>query len=47
MDTDALSRESYEGILIEAEKLELTCKKILENIRKVKSTPIEKRKFHF
>jgi hypothetical protein len=101
MDTDDLSRESYEGILIEAEKLsydltlqfgvlsgdckneteyldkaeklttdimqaedweiddlfwgnppekeklELTCKKILENIQKVKSIPIEKRKFDF
>jgi len=101
MDTDDLSRESYEGILIEAEKLshdltlrfvvlsgdckneneyldkaekltievmkaedwkiddlfwgnppekeklELTCKKILENIEKVKSIPIDKRKFDF
>jgi len=101
MDTDDLSRESYEGILIEAEKLthdltlhfgvlsgnckneteyldkaekltqeimkaedweiddlfwgnpppkkelEITCKKILENIQKVKSIPIEKRKFDF
>lgn len=101
MDVDDLSRESYEGILIEAEKLshdltlrfgvlsgdckneteyldkaekltievmkaedweiddlflgnhpekeklELTCKKILENIQKVKSIPIEKRKFDF
>jgi len=101
MDTDDLSRESYEGILIEAEKLshdltlhygvlsgdckneteyidkaekltrkimqvedwelddlfwgnppekvkfDLTCKKILENIEKIKSIPIEKRKFDF
>lgn len=101
MDTDNLSNESYEGILIEAEKLShdltlhfgvlssdckneteyldkaekltkeimnaedwemddlfwgnppekdklvLTCKKILENIQKVKSIPIEKRKFDF
>lgn len=101
MDTDDLSRESYEGILIEAEKLshdltlhygvlssdckneteyinkaekltreimqvedweiddlfwgnppekekfESTCKKILENIEKIKSIPIEKRKFDF
>ena len=101
MDTDDLSRESYEGILIEAEKLthdltlhfgvlsgdckneteyldkaerltkkimkakdweiddlfwgnppekgklEFTCKKILENIQKVKSIPIEQRKFDF
>ncbi len=101
MDTDDLSRESYHGILIEAEKLThdltlhfglisydckneteyiekakkltemimeveddemddlfwgnppdkekliLTCKKILENIEKVKSIPIEKRKFDF
>ncbi|WP_150452651.1 hypothetical protein [Arenibacter lacus] len=101
MDTDDLSRESYEGILIEAEKLshdltlrfgvlsgdckneteyldkaekltrevmkaevweiddlfwgnppekdklELTCKNILENIEKVKSIPIEKRNFDF
>jgi len=101
MDTDNLSRESYEGIIIEAEKLshdltiqfgvlsgdckneteyidkaekltkdimkaedweiddlfwgnppekeklELTCIKILENIQKVKSIPIEKRKFDF
>jgi len=29
------------------EKLELTCKKILENIEKVNSIPIEKRKFDF
>jgi hypothetical protein len=101
MDTDDLSRESYEGILIEAEKLshdltlqfgvllgdcknepeyldraekltkqimqakdweiddlfwgnppekeklDFTCKKILANIQKVKSIPIEKRKFDF
>lgn len=101
MDTDDLSRESYEGILIEAEKLshdltfrfgvlsgncknqneyldkaekltrevmkaedweiddlfwvnprekeklELTCIKILENIEKVKSILIERRKFDF
>jgi hypothetical protein len=101
MDTDDLSRESYYGILIEAEKLthdltlhygvlsgdckneseyidkaekmtreimlaedwelddlfwgnppvkeklEFTCKKILENIEKVKSIPLEKRKFDF
>lgn len=101
MDTDNLSREAYEGILMEAEKLthdltlqfgvlsgdckneteyidraekltreimqaedweiddlfwgnspekeklEFTCKKILENIKKVKSIPVEKRKFDF
>ena len=101
MDTDDLSRETYEGILIEAEKLthdltllfgvlsgdckneteyideaekltreimqaedwelddlfwgnppenerlKFTCKKILENIEKVKTIPIEKRKFDF
>lgn len=101
MDTDDLSRESYKGILIEAEKLshdltlqfgvlsgdckneaeyldkaekltreiiqaedwviddlffgnppekeklEFTCKKILDNIANVKSIPIEKRKFDF
>ena len=101
MDTDDLSREAYEGILTEAEKLthdltllfgvlsgdckdeteylekagklikelmqmddwELddlfwgnppdkeklygTCKKILENIEKVKTIPIEQRKFDF
>ncbi len=101
MDTGDLSRESYEGILIEAEKLthdltlqfgvlsgdckneteyldkaekltreimeaedwelddlfwgnspvkeklEFTCKKILENIDKVKTIPFEKRKFEF
>lgn len=101
MDTDDLSREAYDGILIEAEKLThdltlhygllsgdcknekeyldkaekltreilkvddceledlfwgnppvkskliITCKKILENIEKVKSIPIEKRKFDF
>ena len=101
MDTDDLSRESYKGILIEAEKLshdltlqfgvlsgdckneteyldkaekltreimkaedweiddlfwgnppekgklEFTCNRILENIQKVKSIPIEKRKFDF
>lgn len=101
MDTDDLSRESYEGILIEAEKLshdltvhygilsgdckneavyiekaekltreimqledwelddlfwgnppgkdkfEFTCRKILENIEKVKTIPIEKRKYDF
>ena len=101
MDTDDLSRESYAGILIEAEKLthdltlhygvlssdckneteyidkaakvtreimqaedwelddlfwgnppekeklEFTCNKILENIEKVKSIPLEKRKFDF
>ena len=101
MDTDDLSRESYEGILLEAEKLtrdltlhfgvlsgdckneaeyidnaekltkeimqadewelddlfwgnppekerlKFTCKKILENIEKVKTIPIEKRKFDF
>ena len=101
MDTDDLSREAYDGILIEAEKLthdltlhygllssdckneseyldkaekltreilqvydyELedlfwgnppdknklinTCKKILENIEKVKTIPFEKRKFDF
>lgn len=101
MDTDELSREAYDGILIEAEKLthdltlhygvlssdckneieyidiaekltreimqaedwelddlfwgnppvkeklEFTCKKILENIEKVKTIPIEKRKFDF
>ncbi|HET54538.1 MAG TPA: hypothetical protein ENN33_04905 [Ignavibacteria bacterium] len=101
MDTDDLSRESYDGILIEAEKLthdltlrfgvlsgdckneaeylnkaekltrellqledwelddffwgnppqkerlESTCKKILENIENVKTIPIEKRKFDF
>ncbi len=99
MDTDDLSREAYNGILIEAEKLThdltlhygllsndckneteyidkaekltreilqmddweledlfwgnppdkkkliFTCKKILENIEKVKTIPIEKRKF--
>jgi hypothetical protein len=28
-------------------KLEFTCKKILTNIEKVKSIPIEKRKFDF
>jgi hypothetical protein len=27
--------------------LEFTCRKILENIQKVKSIPIEKRKFDF
>lgn len=101
MDTDYLSREAYDGILIEAEKLthdltlhygvlssdckneteyidkaekltrkimqaknwelddlfwgnppvkeklKFTCKKILENIEKVKTIPIEKRKFDF
>ncbi|MDA3909814.1 MAG: hypothetical protein PF448_00470 [Bacteroidales bacterium] len=101
MDTDDLSRETYEGILIQAEKLthdltllfgvlsgdckneteyldkaekltseimqaedwelddlfwgnsqekeklEFTCIKILENIEKVKTIPIEKRKFDF
>jgi hypothetical protein len=101
MDTDDLSREAYEGILIESEKLshdltlqfgllsgdcknehvyidraekltreiiqaedweiddlfwgnppekeklDLACKKILDNIQKVKSIPIEKRKFDF
>ncbi|MEQ8240923.1 hypothetical protein [Marinoscillum sp.] len=101
MDTDNLSRESYKGILIEAEKLshdltlqfgllsgdckneteyidkaekltreimqakdweiddlfwgnppekeklEFTCKKIIDNIQKVKSIPIEKRKYDF
>lgn len=101
MDTDDLSREAYNGILVEAEKLThdltlhfgllsydcknetdyiekakklteeimkienyelddlfwdnppdkenliLTCKKILENIEKVKSIPIEKRKYDF
>ena len=29
------------------EKLEFTCKKLLENIEKVKTIPIEKRKFDF
>ncbi len=101
MDTDDLSRESYQGILIEADKLshdltlhfgvlsadceneaeyideaekltllilqaedweiddlfcgnppkkeqlEFTCKEILENIQKIKSTPIEKCKIDF
>jgi len=101
MDTDDLSRESYEGIIIEAEKLshdltlrfgvlsgdckneteyldkaeklikeimqaedwemddlfwgnppekekfDFTCRKILDNIVKVKSIPIEKRKYDF
>lgn len=101
MDTDDLSRESYDAILIEAEKLthdltihygmlsyeckkeaeyiakakklteqimqaedweiddlfwgnppekeklELTCKKILENIEQVKSIPLDKRKYDF
>ena len=101
MDTDDLSRETYEGILIEAEKLThdltiqfgvlsgdceneteyideaekltkeimqaedwelddlfwgnqpekerliFTCNKILENIEKVKTIPLEKRKFDF
>lgn len=101
MDTDDLSREAYNGILIEAEKfthdltlhygllsgnckneteyidkaekltkeimqledwelddlfwgnppvqekLIYTCKKILENIEKVKTIPIEKRKYDF
>jgi hypothetical protein len=101
MDTDDLSREAYEGIIIEAEKLShdltlhygllsgnckneaeyiekaekltkgimkfeeyklvdvfwgnppeynslvLTLKKILENIEKIKSIPIEKRHFDF
>ena len=101
MDTDDLSREAYQGIIIEAEKfthdltlrygvlsgyckneteyldkaqqltreirqaddwqlddlffgnppdkeqLDMTCKKILANIEKVKSIPIEKRKFDF
>lgn len=101
MDTDNLSREAYEGILIEADKLsndltllfgilsgecnneteflekaekitrkilnakdqeiddlfwgnrpkkeelEFTCKKILSNIRKINSIPIEKRKFDY
>lgn len=101
MDTDDLSRESYVGILIEAEKLthdltlhfgvlsgdckneteyinkaekltreimqmedweiddlfwgsppekdklDFTCKKILENIGKIKSIPIENRKYDF
>ena len=31
----------------EKEKLDFTCKKILDNIQKVKSIPIEKRKFDF
>ena len=101
MDTDDLSKESYEGIIMEAEKLthdltvhygvlsfeckneteyidkaeeltreiiqaedwelddlfwgnppeneklNFTCEKILENIEKVKSIPIEKRKYDF
>lgn len=101
MDTDDLSRESYDGILIEAEKLthdltlhfgllaydcknetayidkaekltreilqaddwelddffwgnppdkeklDFTCKKILENIEKIKLIPMEKRKYDF
>jgi hypothetical protein len=101
MDTDDLSREAYNGILIEAEKLThdltlhygllsndckneteyidkaekltreilqmddweledlfwnnppdkkkliFTCKKILENIKKIKTIPIEKRKYDF
>jgi len=101
MDTDDLSRESYVGIIIEADKLthdltihfgvlsgdckneteyidraekltreiiqaedweiddlfwgnppekkklDYTCKKILDNIQKIKSIPIEKRKFDF
>lgn len=101
MDTDDLSRETYEGILLEAEKLThdltlhfgvlsdsckneteyldkaerltkeimqaedwelddlffgnppekeklvFTCKKILENIKKIKAIPIEKRKYDF
>ena len=101
MDTDDLSRKSYEGILIEAEKLthdltlhygvlsgdckneteyidkaekltreimqaedwelddlfwgnppdnkrlQFTCQKIIENIEKIKTIPIEKRKFNF
>ena len=29
------------------DRLEFTCKKILENIKKVKSIPLEKRKFDF
>ena len=29
------------------EKLIFTCKKILENIKKIKSIPIEKRKYDF
>lgn len=101
MDTDDLSKESYEGIIMESEKfthdltlhygvlsyeceneteyidkaeeltreimeaedwefddlfwsnppnkekLFFTCKKILENIKKIKSIPIEKRKYDF
>lgn len=101
MDTDDLSREAYDGILIEAEKLnhdltlqygvlsgdcknekeyidraekmtkqiikaedweiddlffgnpperkklEFTCHRILENIKKIRSIPIEKRRFDF
>ncbi len=101
MDTDDLSRESYVGIILEADKLthdltihfgvlsgdckneteyidraekltreiiqaedweiddlfwgnppekkklDYTCKKILDNIQKIKSIPIEKRKFDF
>jgi hypothetical protein len=101
MDTDDLSRETYDGIIIEAEKLShdltlhygllsynckdeaeyiekagiltrkimrvsdwelddffwgnppdkeklnITCQKILENIEKIKSIPIENRKFDF
>ncbi len=101
MDTDDLSREAYDGIIIEAEKLTsdltlhygllssdckneteyinkaekltreilqiddwemddlfwgnppdkvklgFTCKKILENIEKIKSIPIEKRNYDF
>jgi len=35
------------GNIPEKEKLKLTCKKILGNIDKVKSIPIEKRKFDF
>ncbi len=31
----------------EIEKLEFTCNKILENIKKVRSIPIDKRKFDF
>ncbi len=43
MDTDDL----FWGSPPNKEKLNLTCKKILGNIEKVKSIPIEKRKYDF
>jgi len=43
MDTDDI----FWGSQPNKEKLNLTCKKILGNIEKVKSIPIEKRKYDF